>query len=186
MSVSTVAEYLASLPEDRRAVVNAVRKVVNENLPKGYEEGLQHGMVGWYVPKSVYPAGYHTNPKLPLGFMNLASQKSYFALYMTCVYGDAKLRDWFVGEYEKSGKKLDMGKGCLRFKTLDDVPLDVIGKTVARVPVKAYIEGYEAALAKRATAKKPTKTAKVAKPATTTRTATSAKRPKKAAARRAS
>ena len=95
MVASSVDEYLASLPDDRRSVVNAVRNIVNRHLPDGYEEGIQYGMIGWHVPKSIYPAGYHANPKVPLPFINLAAQKVHFALYMMCIYGNAKLKAWF-------------------------------------------------------------------------------------------
>jgi hypothetical protein len=146
MPVTTVATYLAALPAERRAVVEAVRKVVNDNLPKGYEEGIQHGTIGWYVPKSLYPAGYHANPKLPLPFIHLAAKKAHFALHMMCLYGSRTLNTWFVAEYAKSGKKLDMGKACVRFRRLEDLALDVVGRAVARVPVGKMIAGYEAAL----------------------------------------
>lgn len=144
MSVSTVAEYLASLPADRGAAIRAVRKAINENLPKGYEEGIQFGMISWYVPLSLYPAGYGENPKVPLTLLCLGSQKSGMVLHFVCFYGDPTLSPWFVNEYKKSGKKLDMGKGCVRFKKLDDLALDVVVRTIARVPVKEYIANYRA------------------------------------------
>jgi uncharacterized protein YdhG (YjbR/CyaY superfamily) len=145
MPAANVSAYLAELPADRRAVVEAVRRVVNASLPRGYEEGIQYGMIGWYVPKSRYPAGYHTNPKEPLPFAHLAAQTSHFALYLMFVYGDPELSSWFAAEYAKSGKKLDMGKSCVRFKRIEDLPLDVIGRTIAKVPVDAWIAAYEAA-----------------------------------------
>ena len=121
MTASTVAQYLAALPADRRAALSAVRKVINENLPDGYEEGIQFGMIGWYVPLSLYPAGYGENPKVPLSFVALASQKSGMVLHFLCFYGHPTLSTWFTSEYKKSGKKLDMGKGCVRFKSLEDL-----------------------------------------------------------------
>ncbi len=133
MAASTVAQYLAALPADRRAALSAVRKAINENLPEGYEEGMQFGMIGWYVPLSVYPAGYGENPKVPLPLVALASQKSGMVLHFLCFYGHPTLSTWFTSEYKKSGKKLDMGKGCVRFKSLDDLALDVVGRTVARL-----------------------------------------------------
>ena len=145
MTASTVAQYLAALPADRRAALCAVRKAINENLQDGYEEGMQFGMIGWYVPLSLYPAGYGENPKVPLPFVALGSQKSGMVLHFLCFYGHPTLSTWFVNEYKKSGKKLDMGKGCVRFKSLDDLALDVIGRTVARVPVKEHIANYQAA-----------------------------------------
>ena len=128
MTASTVAQYLAALPADRRAALSAVRKVINDNLPDGYEEGMQFGMIGWYVPLSMYPAGYGENPKVPLPLVALASQKSGMVLHFLCFYGHPTLSTWFTSEYEKSGKKLDMGKGCVRFKKLEDLALDVVGR----------------------------------------------------------
>ena len=147
MTASTVNQYLAALPADRRAALSAVRKVINANLPDGYEEGIQFGMISWYVPLSMYPAGYGENPKVPLPLVALASQKSGMVLHFLCFYGHPTLSTWFVSQYKKSGKKLDMGKGCVRFKSLDDLALDVIGRTVARVPVKEHIANYSAARA---------------------------------------
>ncbi len=166
MPASTVAEYLAALPADRRAALTAVRKEINKHLPEGYKEGIQFGMIGWYVPLSTYPAGYGGNVKQPLPLLALGSPKSYMALYMLCFYGNDSLRDWFTSEYKKSGKKLDMGQGCVRFKTLDDLPLDVVGRTVERVTPAEHAANYHAlrdALGKgKARAKKPA--AKKAKP----------------------
>jgi uncharacterized protein YdhG (YjbR/CyaY superfamily) len=156
---STVAEYLAGLPADRRAALSAVRKMINENLPDGYEEGIQFGMIGWYVPLSTYPAGYGENKKVALPLVALASQKSGMVLHFLCFYGHPTLSTWFTSEYKKSGKKLDMGKGCVRFNKLDDLALDVVGRTVARVPVKEHIDNYRAARALMGKGKKgkPTK-----------------------------
>ena len=154
---STVAEYLAALPADRRAAISAVRKTINDNLPGGYEEGIQFGMIGWYVPLSKFPAGYGENKKVPLPLVALASQKSGMVLHFLSFYGHPTLSTWFTAEYKKSGKKLDMGKGCVRFNKLEDLPLDVIGRTIARVPVKEHIAHYRAA---RAVLKKPKTNAK--------------------------
>jgi Domain of unknown function (DU1801) len=147
MTASTVDQYLAALPVDRRVALSAVRKVINENLADGYEEGIQFGMIGWYVPLSLYPAGYGENPKVPLPLVALASQKSGMVLHFLCFYGHPTLSTWFVSEYKKSGKKLDMGKGCVRFKKLDDLALDVVGRTIARVPVEEHMANYRAARA---------------------------------------
>src|SRR2546421_6262597 len=147
MTASTVAQYLAALPADRRAALSAVRKVINENLPEGYEEGMQFGMIGWYVPLSMYPAGYGENPKVPLSFVALASQKSGMVLHFLCFYGHPTLSTWFTSEYKKSDKKLDMGKGCVRFKSLEDLALDVVGRTVARVSAEEHMANYQAARA---------------------------------------
>ncbi len=145
---TTVAEYLAELPEERRAALEAVRQTILKNLPKGYEEGMQYGMIGYFVPHSVYPPGYHCDPKQPLPFACLASQKNYISVYLGCVYADPEHEAWFREAWAKTGKKLDMGKSCVRFKKLDDVPLNVIGQAVKRVPVKKFIEHYESAIKK--------------------------------------
>ena len=145
MTASTVTDYLAALPPDRRAALSSVRNVINENLPSGYEEGMQFGMIGWYVPLSLYPAGYGGNSKVPLPLIALASQKSGMVLHCIGLYMNPTLSDWFVNQYQKSGKKLDMGKGCVRFKKLDDLAVEVIGRTVARVPAKEHMANYESA-----------------------------------------
>jgi hypothetical protein len=150
---TTVDEYLRSLPEDRRKAIAAVRKVVLENLDADFQEGMQYGMIGYYVPHSVYPAGYHADPKHGLQFAALASQKNYMSLYLMglycgCVDGvsDTALVRWFRDAWAKSGKKkLDMGKSCIRFKKLDDIPLGVIGEAIRRVPARLYIDAYEKA-----------------------------------------
>jgi len=134
---------MAELPEDRRAAIQAVRQVILKNLDKGFEEGMQYGGIGYYVPHKLYPAGYHCDPHQPLPFAGLASQKNHMAVYLTCLYGSAKDEEWFRKEWAKTGKKLDMGKSCIRFKKLEDLPLDVIGKAIARVPVAEYIGYYE-------------------------------------------
>lgn len=139
----TVKEYLDGLPEDRRAAMEAVRKVILKNLDKGYEEGMQYGMIGYCVPHKLYPPGYHCDPKQPLPFACLASQKNHMAVYLMCIYGSTKDEEWFRKEWAKTGKKLDMGKSCIRFKKIEDLPLEVIGKAIARAPVKEYIVYYE-------------------------------------------
>jgi len=142
----TVNEYLAELPPDRRAAIQAVRKVILENLDERYEEGMSYGMIGYYVPHHVYPAGYHCDPKMPLPFAGLASQKNHMAVYLMCVYGHPEHEAWFRQAWAKTGKKLDMGKSCIRFKKLEDLALDVLGQAIARVPVKKYIAYYEAVI----------------------------------------
>ena len=141
---TTVREYLAALPADRKAALEAVRRVILENLPAGYEETMQYGMIGYVVPHSLYPPGYHCDPKQPLTLASLGSQKHHMALYLMTVYGDGPTAGWFQSAYAASGKKLDMGKACVRFKKLDDLPLDVIGQAIALVPVEKYVERYEA------------------------------------------
>ena len=148
---TNVAEYLKGLPDDRRKAVEAVRKVIRANLDKDYEEGIQYGVIGYYVPHKVFPAGYHCDPTQPLPFAALASQKNYLSLYMMGVYcgcgegPDAEMTPharWFREAWEKTGKKLDMGKACIRFKKVEDLPLEVIGEAIRRVPAKVYIERY--------------------------------------------
>jgi uncharacterized protein YdhG (YjbR/CyaY superfamily) len=147
MAASTVAEYLAALPADRRAAISVVRETINENLPAGYEEGIQYGMISWYVPLSLYPAGYGGNPRVPLPFIALASQKTGMVLHCIGLYMIPALATWFTSEYQKSGKKLDMGKGCVRFKKLEDLALDVVGRMVARVSAEQHMTNYQAARA---------------------------------------
>jgi len=146
-AATTVAAYLAELPEDRRMAIDAVRKVILENLDEGYEEGIQYGMIGYYVPHRVYPAGYHCDPRQPLPFAALASQKGYMSVYLMCIYGHKSLRSWFEEAWVKAGKKLDMGKSCVRFKKLDDLALEVIGEAIRRVPAREYIGYVESARA---------------------------------------
>ena len=142
----TPKEYLDGLPEDRRKAIARVRAAVNKGLPKGYREGMQYGMIGWYVPHSVYPAGYHCDPSEPVPRASLASQKNYMSLYLMCIYGDEEHRAWFEREWAKTGKKLSMGKSCIRFKKVEDVPLELITEAVARVPVETFLARYEAAI----------------------------------------
>jgi hypothetical protein len=139
----TVKEYLASLPADRRAALQAVRAELLKNLDSGYEEGMQYGGIGYYVPHRIYPPGYHCDPRQPLPFVGLASQKNYMAVYLSCLYGNKEQERWFRKEWAKSGRKLDMGKVCIRFRKLDDLPLELIGRAVARVPVKEFVAYYE-------------------------------------------
>lgn len=143
----TVAAYLKSLPDDRRKALQAIRKVVNDNLDPKVKEAMAYGMPGWVVPLSVYPDGYHCAKDTPLPFASLASQKNHMALYLFCVYSVPGEAERLAKEWKATGKKLDMGKSCLRFKSLDDVPLDVIGKAVKRMTLKKFIAGYEEALA---------------------------------------
>ncbi|MGH9381693.1 MAG: DUF1801 domain-containing protein [Thermoanaerobaculia bacterium] len=148
---TTVAEYLAGLPEDRREALQAVRESILANLDADYEEGMQYGMIGYYVPHRVFPAGYYTDPKQPLPFAGLASQKNYMSLYLSGLYcgrvdgeSDNEHTRWFRHAWAATGKKLDMGKACVRFRKLADLPLDVIGEAIRRVPAGAYIQAYEA------------------------------------------
>ena len=154
---TNVDEYVASLPEDRREAISDLRKVILKNLPQGYEEGMQWGMPSYFVPLTAYPAGYNCQPDQPLPFVGLASQKNHMAFYGFCMYTDDALRNRFVEDWKKTGKKLDMGKSCLRFKKLEDVPLKVIGDAVKRVPMKKYIKQYEEQLQQTNTGKKVSK-----------------------------
>lgn len=142
---ATVEEYLAELPEDRRAVVSAVRDVVVRNLPEGYRESVAYGMISYSIPLERYPNTYN---RQPLSYAALAAQKSHYALYLTAPYQEPGQASWLKAEFEKAGKKLDMGKSCLRFRKLDDLPLDVVGRAIASTPPDAFIAQYEAARAK--------------------------------------
>ena len=165
-------QYLAELPADRREAIEAVRQVILENLDKDYEEGMQYGMISYYVPHRVYPAGYHCDPSHPVCFAGLASQKNYLSLYLMCLYGSQDHWKWFTEAWAKAGKKLDMGKSCVRFKKVEELALDVIGEAIRRVPARKYIAACEAALAKTKNRKQPqsrasdhpTKAAKPKKP----------------------
>lgn len=144
---ATVEEYLSGLPEDRRQVVGAVRDVVNANLPDGYVEAMTSGMISWVVPLEEYPDTYNGQP---LAIASLASQKNHVSLYLMGLYASESQLAWFEQQYADRGLRLDMGKSCVRFKRLDQVPLDVIGETIARIPPAMFIETYEAARARTA------------------------------------
>jgi hypothetical protein len=137
---ATVEAYLDQLPEDRRKAISAVRDVIVKNLPKGYEEAINWGMITYRIPLERYPNTYNGQP---LCYAALASQKNHMAVYLMCVYGSKEIGTWFREEFRKAGKKLDMGKSCVRFKKLEDLPLAVIGKTIKKVSPKAYIAHYE-------------------------------------------
>ncbi len=142
---ATVKDYLAELPAERREAIEAVRAVVLKNLPKGYAEGMQYGMIGYFVPHSIYPSGYHCDPKQPLPFASLASQKNHMAVYLFCLYTEGDAAERFKADWKKTGKRVDMGKSCARFRKLEDAPLEMIGKAVKRCPIQKFIEQYEAA-----------------------------------------
>jgi hypothetical protein len=150
-AAKTAGEYLAGLPPERRAAISAVREVILANLPAGYEEVMQHGMIGYVVPHSLYPAGYHCKPSEPLPYAALGSQKNHMAVYLCNVYGHKETENWFRKTYEATGKKLDMGKSCVRFKNVEQLPLEVIGQVIARTPVEKYIAYVEKALNGRST-----------------------------------
>jgi hypothetical protein len=138
-TATTPDEYIASLPKDRRKAVAAVRDVINRNLPPGYEEGIAYGMIGWWVPLETFPDTYNGQP---LGLAGLASQKNYISLYLNTVYGRPGEEAWFKERYARSGKRLNMGKSCLRFRHLDEVALDVIGETIARAELDRTLAYY--------------------------------------------
>ncbi|XCF05884.1 DUF1801 domain-containing protein [Tamlana crocina] len=142
-------DYISQVPEERQEALIELRKVINDNLPKGFEEGIQYGMVGYYVPHSVYPDGYHCNPKEPLPFMSFASQKNSVNLYHSGIYAVPEIHDWFVAEYPKHSKrKLDMGKSCIRFKKVDDIPLKLIAELCQKLTVNEWVNIYETAIKK--------------------------------------
>jgi len=141
---TTVDQYLAELPEDRKIAMEKLRNIALKNLPKGFKEVMSYGMLGYVVPHEIYPNGYHCTPELPLPFFNIASQKNSINIYHMVLYGNKDLHDWFVAEYPKHCKsKLDMGKSCVRFKKLDDIPYDLIGELLTKVTVEDWIELYE-------------------------------------------
>jgi hypothetical protein len=141
---NTPNEYLDSLPEDRRKVISELRKIIKKNLPKGFKEVMSYGMLGFVVPHSMYPDGYHCTPELPLPFLNLASQKNFIAIYHMGIYADPKLLGWFTKEFPKHSKsKLDMGKSCIRFKKPDDIPVKLIGELASKMTPEDWINLYE-------------------------------------------
>ncbi len=145
----TPEEYINLLPEDRKEAISKLRKVILNNLPKGYEEQMSYGMLGYVVPHSKYPGGYHCDPKLPLPFMNIASQKNSINLYHMGMYAKKELLDWFVREFPKhSNRKLDMGKSCIRFKKIDEIPYNLIGELASKMTVDDWIATYEKVIKK--------------------------------------
>lgn len=146
---NTPQDYLNELPEDRKTAVEKLRNTILENLPEGFKEGIGYGMLCYSVPHSIYPKGYHCDPKLPLPFLSVASQKNFIALYHLGVYANQELYDWFVSEYAKRCKtKLDMGKSCIRFKKTEDIPYDLIAELTRKVTVAEWIATYESAFKK--------------------------------------
>jgi hypothetical protein len=148
-TAKTPKEYLKELPEDRKEVINKLRQHILDNLPKGVEEQMNYGMLGYVIPHSVYPNGYHCDTKMPLPFMNLASQKNFIAVYSMTIYAKKEIYDWFTTEYAKRCKyKLDMGKSCIRFKKMEDIPFELIGELTAKISAEEWIEIYETAIKK--------------------------------------
>ncbi|MCF4102526.1 DUF1801 domain-containing protein [Gillisia sp. M10.2A] len=147
IEANTPEEYIAQLPEDRKLAITKLRQIILENLPVGFEETISYGMIGYVVPHTAYSPGYHCNSKLPLPFINIASQKNFIALYHFGIYNDPALYNWFVEQYPKySSRKLDMGKSCIRFKNLDAIPYKLIGALVRKISMPQWIENYEATI----------------------------------------
>lgn len=143
-TTTNIDDYIAAAPEDRQTVLKELRTALLNNLPIGFEEQMSYGMPGYVVPHSLYPAGYHCDPKLPLPFLSFASQKNFIALYHMGIYAEQELMNWFVEEYKKVGtKKLDMGKSCIRFKKPEDVPIALIGQLAKKITPKEWIRIYE-------------------------------------------
>lgn len=140
----TVQEYLDALPEDRKEAMHALRNAISKNIPKGFTEGMGYGMMGWSVPHSLYPAGYHCDPTQPLPFVGMASQKNSINFYHMGIYADPSLLKWFVAEFPKhTSQRLDMGKSCIRFNKFDDIPVKLIGELMKKITVKEWIQIYE-------------------------------------------
>ncbi|SRX75334.1 DUF1801 domain-containing protein [Aequorivita antarctica] len=143
----TPDQYIAELPEDRKEVMQELRETVKKNLPKGFEETMQYGMISYVVPHSIYPDGYHCKPTDPLPFLSIASQKNHIAFYHMAIYIDPKLHEWFTEEYPKHAKgKLDMGKSCIRFKNPKNIPFELLGELTTKVSVDQWISKYETVL----------------------------------------
>ena len=141
---ATPKAYLDALPADRRKALAKLRATIRKHIPRGYKEGIQYGMIGYFVPHSIYPDGYHANPDEPLPFASIASQKNHMALYLFCLYSDDAAMKRFVKDWKATGQRLDMGKSCVRFKSIDQVPLDVVGEAISRISVEEFVAGYEA------------------------------------------
>lgn len=144
MKAASISEYLESIPSERKQAMTMLRKAIQQNLPKGFTEAMSYGMIGYVVPHSLYPDGYHCDPKLPLPFLAIASQKNFIAIYHMGMYADPELLKWFTEEFAKRAKaKLDMGKSCVRFKNPEQIPFDLIGELAGKVTPKAWLETYE-------------------------------------------
>ena len=147
--VKSPDEYVAEVPDERKEAISRLREVIKNNLPKGFKEVMSYGMIGYVVPHELYPGGYHCDPSLPLPFMNLASQKNFIAVYHAGIYADPELNKWFVGEYPKYvSTKLDMGKSCIRFKNVKNIPFELIGELSSKMTVDSWIETYESRVKK--------------------------------------
>ena len=146
---NTPEEYISQLPEDRMKAMIMLRRVINENIPLGYKEVMSYGMVSYVIPHSIYPSGYHCNPKEPVPFISIASQKNYIAMYHMGIYFYTEISTWFQEEYAKKVKtKLDMGKSCIRFKKVDDIPYDLIAELCRKITLEDYLEKYQSVINK--------------------------------------
>ncbi len=144
LKADTPENYIAQMTDDRKMAISNLRKTILENLPKGFEETISYGMIGYVVPHTLYPSGYHCDPKLPLPFLSIASQKNFIAVYHMGIYANKKILDWFVEEYPKHcKKKLDMGKSCIRFKNSDHIPYELIGELSRKITLEEWIKTYE-------------------------------------------
>ncbi|WP_246625393.1 DUF1801 domain-containing protein [Edaphocola aurantiacus] len=144
IEASSPEQYIDQLPEDRKQAVYELKRVISKNLPEGFSETVGYGMIAFVVPHSIYPKGYHCDPKLALPFINIASQKNFIALYHMGLYADKELHDWFVNEYPKHSKtKLDMGKSCIRFKKPDQIPFDLIAELATKMSIADWVSIYE-------------------------------------------
>lgn len=169
----TVAAYLKEIPEDRREAVQAVRKVILANLDKGFEEGMSYGGICYCVPHSIYPAGYHCDPKQALPYAGIGSQKNHIGIYLFCLYNDVGDLATFQREWRATGKKLDMGKACIRFRKIEDVPLEVVGRAIKRATLKGFLAHYEKnilSMNKAAAERSAARKSAAGKPASSTRT----------------
>jgi uncharacterized protein YdhG (YjbR/CyaY superfamily) len=148
-TATSIEAYLEQIPEERKIAFTKLRETILENIPKGFVEQMSYGMIGYVVPHSIYPNGYHCEPKLPLPFINIASQKNFIALYHMGIYAKPELLNWFVSEYPKHSKqKLDMGKSCIRFKKMDQIPFDLIAELVQKMSIDEWITCYESSFKK--------------------------------------
>jgi uncharacterized protein YdhG (YjbR/CyaY superfamily) len=146
-TAGNIDEYILSLPEERRPVILKLYQTIRENLPEGFAEGMGYGMIGWVVPHSLFPAGYHCDPKLGVPFINLASQKNHISIYHMGLYGSSPLLDWFTGEWQKySPKKPDIGKACIRFKKEGDIPYELIGELCKKMNPAQWLDVYQQSL----------------------------------------
>ena len=150
IKANNILEYKKNVPEDKKDVFDKLMKTVRENIPKGFSEELSYGIPAWVVPHSLYPKGYHCSPELPLPFVSIASKKNFIALYHMGIYATPELLDWFMKEYPKHSKrKLDMGKSCIRFKKMDDIPFELIGDLMKKMNPKEWMEKYESAFVRK-------------------------------------